>query len=258
MVLERTQELAQRTAELEERSQQLESFSYSVSHDLRAPLRAISGFAQILARRHRQDLDEQGKHYLDNIVDASEHMGRLIDDLLTYSRLGRSEIILKPVALSEVLPILIRNFEGRAQELGVKMEFADDLPLVMGDRTLLSQILTNLLDNAISYRRTDVPSVVILSWTAEGDNVVLKVSDNGIGIAAAHFERIFEVFQRLHTQEEYPGTGIGLAVVLRAAQLQQGAVRVESTVGMGSTFYVTLKRAATPTSVSPCVTAVLV
>ncbi|MGA2552569.1 MAG: ATP-binding protein [Burkholderiaceae bacterium] len=249
-VLERTVELAQRTAELEERSRQLESFSYSVSHDLRAPLRAISGFAQILSQRHRTGLDAEGKHFLDNIVEASSHMGRLIEDLLSYSRLGRTAFTLKPIDLSEVLGIVLLNLESRALEQGVRLEVAEDLPRVMGDSTLLFQIFANLLDNAITYRRPHVPSVVTLSWKREGDNVVLSVSDNGIGIDAAQFEKIFEVFQRLHTQERYPGTGIGLAVVTRAAQLQHGAVRVESTLGTGSTFHVTLQRAAAPASTS--------
>jgi len=250
-VMERTVELAQRTAELQARSQQLEAFCYSVSHDLRAPLRAINGFAEILSKRYRTVLDEKGSHYLDNIVAASAHMGRLIEDLLTYSRLGQSAIILKPIALSEVMEIVIRNLAARASEQGVKIQVASNLPLVTGDRTLLSQIFTNLLDNAITYRRPDLPGVVTLSWVAVGETVVISVSDNGIGIDAAHFERIFEVFQRLHTQEQYPGTGVGLAVVMRATQLQRGAVRVESTLGKGSTFHITLERVVKPGDGAP-------
>lgn len=250
-VLERTAELAQRTAELQERSQQLEAFSYSVSHDLRAPLRAIHGFAEILARRHATVLDEQGRHFLDNIVVASAHMGRLIEDLLTYSRLGRSAIQLKPIALTDVMDIVIRNLTARASENGVLIEVASDLPFVMGDRTLLSQIFTNLLDNAITYCRPDIPGLVTLGWKEEAGEVTISVSDNGIGIDPAHFEKIFEVFQRLHTQEQYPGTGIGLAVVMRAAQLMRGAVCVESSLGMGSTFHVALERAAMPSWITP-------
>jgi light-regulated signal transduction histidine kinase (bacteriophytochrome) len=213
---EGTAALAHRRAQLEEQSRQLESFRYSVSHGLLAPLRAISGFA---------------------------HMGRLIEDLLTYSRLGESEIILKSVALSEVLNPVIRNLEPRAKELGVRMEVAADFPNVLGDRTLLSQIFSNLLDNAITYRRCDLPGVVTLSWKEDGIKVVVSVSDNGIGIDPANFDRIFETFQRLHTQEQYPGTGMGLAIVLTATRLQHGAVRVESTLGTGSTFHITLEGA---------------
>jgi light-regulated signal transduction histidine kinase (bacteriophytochrome) len=248
---ERELVLAQRTAQLEERSLQLESFSYSVSHDLRSPLRAINGFAQILSQRHRVGLNEEGRHSIDNILDASAHMGRLIEDLLSYTRLGRSAITLKPVALSEILTPVIRNLEPRALELGVSLEVADDLPFVMGDRTLLSQVFANLLDNAITYRRPDRASVIELKWKEEGKNVVVSVTDNGIGIDAAHFEKIFEVFQRLHPQEQYPGTGIGLAIVMTATQLLRGAVRVESTLGSGTTFHVTLEWAAATESVLP-------
>jgi signal transduction histidine kinase len=123
------------------------------------------------------------------------------------------------------------------------MEVAADFPNVLGDRTLLSQIFSNLLDNAITYRRCDLPGVVTLSWKEDGIKVVVSVSDNGIGIDPANFDRIFETFQRLHTQEQYPGTGMGLAIVLTATRLQHGAVRVESTLGTGSTFHITLEGA---------------
>jgi signal transduction histidine kinase len=239
-VQDRTNELAQRTAELEERTGQLESFSYSVSHDLRAPLRAVSGFAQILARRHRGSLDEEGRHFLDNIVDASGHMGRLIDDLLSYSRLGRQALVLKPVSLAVVLAEVARSLELRAADSGATLCIADDLPVVCGDRTLLSQIFTNLLDNALTYRKPDVPVKVGVTWTSVGDKVIVTVADNGIGIAPEHFDSIFNVFQRLHTQDAYPGTGIGLAVVKKAVEVQGGKIGVESMPGVGSTFRVEL------------------
>ena len=248
---ERTGELEQRSRQLEERSaqlektnQQLESFSYSVSHDLRAPLRAISGFSQILARRHRDELSEEGRHFLDNIVQASAHMGQLIDDLLSYSRLGRKAVALKPVALGQILHNIGTTLQARIVETGASLHIPDDLPAVTGDHTLLTQIFTNLIDNALTYRKPDVPAQVSLQWRHAGDGqVVISIADNGIGIAPEHFEKIFSVFQRLHSQDEYPGTGIGLAVVQKSVSMQDGKVWLESTPGSGTTFHVQLPAA---------------
>jgi signal transduction histidine kinase len=250
-VTERTLQLEQRSLQLEERSAQLEktnlqleSFSYSVSHDLRAPLRAISGFSQILERRHRNELSEEGRHFLDNIVEASAHMGRLIDDLLSYSRLGRKAIVLKPVATGQILLNISTTLQSRIVETRSSLHIPDDLPAVIGDHTLLTQIFTNLIDNALTYRKLEIPAQVSVHWRNAGNGqVVISVSDNGIGIAAEHFEKIFSVFQRLHSQDEYPGTGIGLAVVQKSVDMQNGKVWLESTPGSGTTFHVQLPAA---------------
>jgi len=239
-VQERTAELAHRTAQLEERTHQLEAFSYSVSHDLRAPLRAISGFAHILSQRYSASLDDQGKHFLENIVEASSHMSRLIDDMLNYSRLGRAAIVLKPTDLQEVFATIERNLP--ASTIGSTLKIAKDLPKVMGDRTLLSQIFTNLVDNALKYCEIDTPPVVEVTWAEDNDDLLIRVADQGIGIESQFFEKIFEVFQRLHAQDSYAGTGIGLSVVRKACELQDGSVSVESALGVGSTFTVRLKR----------------
>ncbi len=241
-VRDRTRELALRSEQLENRTRDLESFSYSVSHDLRAPLRAISGFAQILSRRHRERLNEQGRHYLDNIVEASAHMGRLIDDLLSYSRLGRRAVVLKPTRLADVFAEVERSLAPRAADLGATLRIADDLPEVQGDWTLLSQIFTNLLDNALTYGKIGVPVTAAVTWKSGTDAVIVSVSDNGIGIEAGHFEKIFNVFQRLHSQDEYPGTGIGLAVVKKSVDMQNGRVWVDSAVGAGTIFHVQLPK----------------
>jgi light-regulated signal transduction histidine kinase (bacteriophytochrome) len=235
----RTAELAERTAQLEQRTHQLEAFSYSVSHDLRAPLRAISGFAHILSQRHGGSLDEKGRHCLNNILEASSHMARLIDDMLNYSRLGRAAIVLKPTDLQQILSVIERNLHGVAPGT---VEIASDLPLVLGDATLLSQIFTNLIDNGLKYRKSEVPPTVKVSWAEEGDMVNVQVTDNGIGIDKKYFEKVFEVFQRLHSQDQFPGTGIGLSVVRKACELQDATVSLESALGVGSTFSVHLKR----------------
>jgi light-regulated signal transduction histidine kinase (bacteriophytochrome) len=237
---QRTRELEERSAELEAANRQLESFSYSVSHDLRAPLRAISGFAQILSHRHRDSLNEQGQHFLNNIVEASAYMGRLIDDLLSYSRIGRSAIAMKPVSLGDLLADIVRRLQPKVAEADATLSVANDLPVVRGDATLLSQIFTNLLDNALTYRKSGLPLQVTIAWKRSGNDVVVSVADTGIGIAERHFDAIFNVFERLHSQDAFPGTGIGLAVVKKSVDIQGGAVWVTSSVGAGSTFHVRL------------------
>lgn len=236
------QRVAERTSQLEAANRELESFAYSVSHDLRAPLRAISGFSTILFQRHRQSLNEEGRHYLNNIVQAGERMGHLIDDLLTFSRLGRSSVPRSPISLQEVFRPLGEEFALRLEEAGGTLEIDQDLPLVLGDRTLLTAIFVNLLDNALVYRRPDVPVRVVVSHHVEEGKVIVQVADNGIGIPPEHQGKIFNLFQRLHSEEEYPGTGIGLATVKKSAELLGGQVTVQSKPGEGATFSVSLLR----------------
>ncbi len=234
------QRVAERTTQLQTANKDLESFSYSVSHDLRAPLRAISGFAQIIARRHRASLNEEGQHYFDNIVQASERMGYLIDDLLQYSRLGRQSVRLVPVPLKDVLAPLAKELAPRLKEIGGTLEIAADLPTVIADKTLLRQIFTNLLDNALTYRRREVAAQVTVTWRADGKVAIMCVRDNGIGIPAEHHQRIFNIFQRLHSDDEYPGTGIGLATVKKSVEMLGAKVWVESEAGQGSAFFIQL------------------
>jgi signal transduction histidine kinase len=232
----------QRTAQLTEANKELESFSYSVSHDLRAPLRAINGFSEIIASRHRSSLNEEGQHYFDNIVQASKRMGNLIDDLLTYSRLGREGVRAIPVSLNNLMADLINNLQARLNEMNGKIEVAPDLPTINSDPTLLRQIFTNLLENAITYHKPDLPPTVKVSWSNEGNQITIQVSDNGIGIPVEYHQKIFNMFQRLHSEDEYPGTGIGLANVTKSIKLLDGSVKVESEVGTGSNFIVCLKK----------------
>lgn len=242
--------IIERTAQLEAANKELEAFAYSVSHDLRAPLRAINSFAEIIARRHRESLNEEGRHYFDNIVEASSQMGLLIDDLLTYSRLGRRAVRHQPVPLGDLLAQVTENLADRVAETGAHLSIPDHLPVVYGDWTLLSQVFTNLLDNALTYHRPGVPPRVVVSCQTEAAHIVVRVADNGIGIPPEFHEKAFNVFQRLHSQDDYPGTGIGLAVVKRSAELLGGQVWVESVVGEGSTFSVELPAPSEQCSVS--------
>jgi signal transduction histidine kinase len=233
-------QLDEKAERLRDANAELEAFAYSVSHDLRAPLRAISGFSEIIARRHRDSLDEEGRHYFDNIIEASEHMGELIDDLLRYSRLGRRAVRLRPVPLDDVLAQVMGDLEGRIAAVDAELVLPDDAPTIRSSRTLLTQIFTNLIDNALTYHRPGVPPRIVVDCKMKPGGVVLSVADNGIGIAPEFQQKIFRIFQRLHSQDEYPGTGIGLAMVKKAADLLNGRVWVESTEGEGSTFFVEL------------------
>jgi PAS domain S-box-containing protein len=230
----------ERTSQLRAANKELESFSYSVSHDLRAPLRAISGFSEIIARRHRASLNEEGQHYFNNIVRASERMGHLIDDLLNYSRIGRGAVRRELISLRDVLAPLKNEFSTRLKGINGTLDVADGLPVVLGDKTLLNQIFTNLLENALTYRKPDMPLRINVQWQPEGHAVVIRVSDNGIGIPMENHQKIFNIFQRLHSEDDYPGTGIGLATVKKSVELLRGDVWVESQAGEGSTFFVKL------------------
>ncbi len=237
------QRVAERTRELSAANKELESFTYSVSHDLRAPLRAISGFSEIIAERHRADLNQQGQRYLDNIVEASHRMGEMIDDLLGFSRLGHRAVILQNISLQDVLDLVSSDFSGKIQTEGAQLKVAQDLPMVRGDGTLLAQVFRNLIGNALKYRRAGVPAVVSVDWEVVDGSVVVRVTDNGLGIPIEHHEKIFDLFQRLHGDETYPGNGIGLALVRKSLTLLGGDAHVRSIVGEGSVFAVTL---ATP------------
>jgi PAS domain S-box-containing protein len=232
-----------RTRQLEAANKELEAFSYSVSHDLRAPLRAVTGFAQIVARRHRASLNDEGQRYVDNIVAASERMARLIDDLLEYARLGRKSLRFERVELADVLRHVQADFAPRLAEEGGRLEVAPDLPAVRGEATLLGRLFSNLVDNALTYRRAGEPARVRVSWRRADGKVEVDVADEGVGIAPEHQGKIFDVFQRLHSDEEFAGTGIGLAVVKKVADLLYADVRVESEPGRGSIFTVALPAA---------------
>ncbi len=236
------QRVAERTEQLQTANKELESFSYSVSHDLRAPLRAINGFASIIARRHRAALNAEGQHYVDNVVLASERMGLLIDDLLTYSRIGRAGVRHEPVPLEEIMGSIIIDLETRLQQIHGILKIEDPLPVIIGDRTVVYQIFSNLIENAMTYRKSDVPLKILVSSRSDSKKAMICVSDNGIGIPSEYFDKIFNIFQRLHSDDEYPGTGIGLATVKKSVELLGGSVWVESRIGEGSNFFVKLPR----------------
>ena len=237
----------QRTLELQEANRELQDFVYSVSHDLRAPLRSISGFAEIIDRRHKNSLNEEGRHYFENIVKASKQMGELIDDLLKFSRLGRKGIKSENVSLDEVFKSAIETLSDQIKKTDARISLPESMPVIQGDLALATHIFINLLENALKYHKPDAPPLIDVGVEVKDQTVVISVADKGIGIAPEYHEKIFNIFQRLHSQAEYPGTGIGLAAVKKAMQIMGGQVWIESEIDKGSVFKIkALKAMATP------------
>jgi PAS domain S-box-containing protein len=232
--------VVERTTQLETANKELEAFSYSVSHDLRAPLRHIDGFASMLSAHSNAVLDDKGRRYVKVIIEAAQRMGRLIDDLLSFSRHGRSELRRVPVHLGnmveEVRRQLIPEAAGRAITWRV-----GPLPQVSGDLAMLHQVFANLLGNAIKYTRPKSDALIEVGsqMTAEGEEVIF-VRDNGAGFDPKYAERLFGVFQRLHSESEFEGNGVGLANVRRIVVRHGGRTWAEGKVNEGATFYFTI------------------
>jgi signal transduction histidine kinase len=231
----------ERTAELDTANKELDAFSYSVSHDLRAPLRAVDGYAQMLEEDFAGRLDDEGRRLLGRVRLGSKQMSRLIDDLLEFSRYGRAKIEKVPVDMAELANEALAQARGEARarvELG-------DLPVASGDRTLLKQVWLNLLLNAFKYSGKREQPVVQVGATCEGAELVYSVRDNGAGFDMRYAQKLFGVFQRLHRAEEFPGTGVGLAIVQRVVTRHGGRVWAEGKLGEGACFYFSLPREAT-------------
>lgn len=229
----------QRTALLEATNRELEAFSYSVSHDLRAPLRHINGYVDLLNSRYKELLPEKGIHYLNTISMASKQMGNLIDDLLNYSRTGRQEVRKKELDMN----LLVKETIDQLRTSGNKRDIAWDiqpLPRVNGDPVLLKQVWVNLLDNALKYTRKQKKAEITIHYWVEAKNFVFCVGDNGVGFDMKYAHKLFGVFQRLHSQAEFEGTGIGLANVQHIIHKHMGGVWAESEPDKGSRFFFSL------------------
>jgi light-regulated signal transduction histidine kinase (bacteriophytochrome) len=226
-----------RTEQLARSNRELENFASVVAHDLRSPLLTISGYCQILQEEYRGKLDTTADDYLGQIVAGVGRMSRLIEDLLNYSRVARSEEPFQPVDLEVVLAETAANLEAAVHESGAQID-ASRLPTVPGVRAQLLQLFQNLVGNALKFRR-DVPPVVRIRASHSENCWQFTVQDNGIGMESQHFDRIFLVFQRLH-RNEYPGTGIGLALCKKIVELHGGRIWLTSQPGEGTTFYFTL------------------
>jgi signal transduction histidine kinase len=231
--------LQQKAAELEAANRELEGFSYSVSHDLRAPLRHMAGFMELLQKKEWPRLDETSRRYVTVILEASKKMGRLIDDLLAFSRIGRSEMHMAAVDFGTLVREAIEELQHDAEGREVSWTIGE-LPGVKGDAALLRLMLVNLLSNALKFTRTRTCAEIEMGYTRRQDEHVFFIRDNGVGFDEKYSGKLFGVFQRLHRQDEFEGTGIGLANVQRIVSRHGGRIWAEGAVGQGATFYFTL------------------
>ncbi len=231
-------ELAQRLEELSRSNAELEQFAYVASHDLQEPLRKVAAYAELLQKRHTQQLDPSGHKYVAYIIDGAMRMQSLISDLLAYSRVGRDELSAEPVDLAVVLRQVLTDLAAKIHKYQARITY-EPLPIVSAGFQQMSQLLQNLIGNAIKFH-SDEPPQVHISARQQGDKWLIGVQDNGIGIEPEYTERIFAIFQRLHSRSHYPGTGIGLAICKKIVERYGGSIWVESQPGQGSTFYFTL------------------
>jgi light-regulated signal transduction histidine kinase (bacteriophytochrome) len=230
----------ERTAQLEAANKELETFTYSVSHDLKAPLRGIDGYSRLLLEGYGNRLDDEGRRFLGNVRQAAAQMSELIDDLLAYSRLERRKLEAEAIDLAPLVESLLAErgteVRGRAAAITVNLPCAS----LRADREGLTMALRNLIDNALKFSRdAPQPRIEIGGRAAEG-SCMRWVRDNGTGFDMKFHDRIFDIFQRLHRAEDYPGTGIGLAIVRKAMERMDGRTWAESEPGKGATFYLEL------------------
>lgn len=237
--LKRTQRM------LEEINREQEAFNYSISHDLRAPLVTISNYARIVMSDHGQMLDEESRGMMQRIENAAVRMEETLKHLLEYSTLAREEVVLQNVNVGELVRDLLIEHRGVIQEREAQITVQPGIPPVRGSRTILNQVLANLLTNALKYTHPGTPPRIEIGGVeAEGGtSVVLHVRDHGIGIEAKHHERIFRIFERLHGYSRYPGSGVGLAIARRAVERMNGRIWLESEPGEGSCFFIGLPKA---------------
>jgi light-regulated signal transduction histidine kinase (bacteriophytochrome) len=227
--------------ELARSNAELQQFAYVASHDLQEPLRMIGSYTQLLERRYGDRLDQDAREFMGFIVDGATRMKQLIEDLLAYSRVGTRGKEMRPLQAQAVLDKALVNLRAAIEQSAAAVTHGS-LPEVNADDTQLAQLLQNLVANAIKFRKRNEAPRIHVGVEDAGDEWRFSVADNGIGIEPQYFERIFLVFQRLHTQDEYPGTGIGLAICRKVVERHRGRIWVESAYGEGSTFHFTLPK----------------
>jgi PAS domain S-box-containing protein len=234
-------EVALRTSQMEKVNKELEAFSYSVSHDLRTPLRAVSGYSIMLKEDYDDKLDPEGRRIIGNIITNARMMGQLIDDLLAFSRLGKKELISSTIDMQSLVTTVANELLQNENEKDYDIRI-NALPAAEGDTVMIKQALMNLMNNAIKYSSKEERPVIEIGAKDEGIRTVYYVKDNGVGFDMAYAGKLFGVFQRLHSQEEFEGTGVGLALVKRIIDKHNGEIWAEAKENAGATFYFSLPK----------------
>jgi signal transduction histidine kinase len=235
----RGKELMLANSELKKAQEELESFSYSVSHDLRAPIRAINGYTQILVEDYADSIDEEGKKVLQSVIQNSKKMGLLIDDLLAFSKLGRKQVTTTTIDMSALLTGIISEIIIEKGE-NIPIFEIEELDQASGDQSLIKQVWVNLISNAIKYSKYKSETHIKITSISKKDKVVYCIQDKGAGFDMKYYDKLFGVFQRLHSQEEFDGTGIGLAIVQKIVNRHHGKVWAKSKLDVGTHFYFSL------------------
>jgi len=234
-------QLQNQSEKLEDANQELEAFAYSVSHDLRVPLRAIDGFSRILVEDYEDKLDEEGIRLLNIVRENTAKMGHLIDDILLLSRASRQEMVLNEIDMAALAKSVYDDFQTDVADRDVEF-IIGDIPNAYGDRAMLGQVFQNLIGNAIKFTRNNNPAIIEVGGEKEGKEIVYYVKDNGAGFDMKYINKLFGLFQRLHSPEEFEGTGVGLSIVQRVIRRHGGSVWGEGAVGEGATIYFTLPK----------------
>lgn len=240
---EQKAELDQQARQLEDSNRELEEFAYVASHDLQTPLRGIIGFAQLLLKRKGESMDDESKELLELIVEGTGNMQALVRDLLAYSRVGRVDASKTIIDTESLVEDVVDRLLVQVEETSAKIKY-DDLPDVHGSSQQVMQLFQNIIGNSIKYRQPNTAPEVHISAKEVGDRIHFEVRDNGIGMDPTHTDRIFKMFQRLHTADEYPGNGIGLAICQKVVKYHDGEITVDSAIGSGSTFSFSLPAVA--------------
>jgi light-regulated signal transduction histidine kinase (bacteriophytochrome) len=235
------QDLEARSRDLARSNSELEQFAYVASHDLQEPLRKVASFCRLLQQRYAGQLDERASQYIDLAVDGATRMQALINDLLSFSRVGRDGAPHGPVPLAAALGQAMATLSGEIESSGATIQVGA-LPVVEGEESLLTAVFGNLISNALKFRGTQPPHIAV-SARRDGTGWLLSVSDNGIGIPPEYSERVFAIFQRLHGRDAYPGTGIGLAMCRKIIDYHGGRIWLDTSAGTGSRFCFTLPAA---------------
>ncbi|WP_051494988.1 sensor histidine kinase [Nocardia nova] len=248
LLARQAEDLDRQTVQLRRSNAELEQFAYVASHDLQEPLRKVAAFCQLLEKRYHDRLDDRGKQYIDYAVDGAKRMQRLINDLLTFSRVGRVIDGTEPVDLDATLDSALDNLSGAIEDSGTVIERPERLPGITGDQTLLTMLWQNLVGNAVKFRAPDSAPLVRIECEPADDpgEWRFSVSDNGIGIEPQFAEKVFVIFQRLHSREEYSGTGIGLALCKKIVEYHGGALWIDTTYTGGTRFRFTLAAQTAP------------